>query len=124
MEKGGAGIPVGNTCEMPRPLPWRLIAIVTTATTILLSLLLLPACCCVRGPASPVTAPTSTMPPIGSEPIPTPTEAQAKAPTQTEMRNVDFHVDAATILKIHQLRGEMISKQADAPEPEAAKPLA
>lgn len=88
---------------------------VATATTILLSLLLLPACCCVRGPASPVTAPTSTMPPIGSEPIPTPTEAQAKATTQAEMRNVDFHVDAATILKIHQLRGEMIPKQAGTP---------
>src|ERR1700736_4161373 len=100
---------------MQRPVPWRAIAIVTTATTILLSLLLLPACCCVGGPATPVTAPKVTIPPIGSEPIPTPTEAQAKAPTQAEMRNVDFHIDETTILKIHQLRGEMIPKQAGTP---------
>jgi hypothetical protein len=97
------------------PPPWRAIAIVTTATTILLSLLLLPACCCVRGPTTPVTAPKAIIPPIGSEPIPTPTEAQAKAPTQAEMRNVDFHIDETTILKIHQLRGEMIPKQAGTP---------
>jgi hypothetical protein len=100
---------------MQRPLPWRTIAIITTATTILLSLLLLPACCCVRGPASPVTAPKSTIPTIGTEPIPTPTEAQAKAPTQAQMRNVDFHVDEETILKIHELRGEMIPKQPGTP---------
>src|SRR5260370_38851149 len=100
---------------MQRTLPWRAIAIVTTATTILLSLLLLPACCCVRGPATPVTAPKSTIPTIGTEPIPTPTEAQSKAPTQAEMRNVDFHVDETTILKIHQLRGEMIPKQPGTP---------
>src|SRR6266571_4741601 len=100
---------------MQRPLPWRAIAIVATATAILLSLLLLPACCCVRGPLTPVTAPRSNIPLIGTEPIPTPTEAQSRAPTQTEMRNVDFHVDEATILKIHQLRGEMISKQSGTP---------
>ncbi|MDQ6799393.1 MAG: hypothetical protein M3041_00985 [Acidobacteriota bacterium] len=100
---------------MPRPLPWRTIAIITTATTILLSLLLLPACCCVRGPVAPVTAPHSTIPLIGTEPIPTPTEAQSQAPTQAAMRNVDFHVDETTILKIHQLRGEMIPKQPGTP---------
>ena len=100
---------------MPRPLPWKPIAIATTASTVLLSLLLLPACCCVHGPVSPTTAPASHIPTIGTEPIPTPTEAQAKAPTQTEMRNVDFHLDETTILKIHYVRGEMISKQAGTP---------
>jgi len=100
---------------MPRPLPWKPIAIITTATTVLLSLLLLPACCCVRGPAGPTVAPPSHIPTIGTEPIPTPTEAQAKAPTQTEMRNVDFHVDEDTILKIHSVRGEMMAKQPGAP---------
>ena len=62
-----------------------------------------------------MTAQRSAIPLIATEPIPTPTEAQSNAPTQTEMRNVDFHVDEATILKIHQLRGEMISKQAGTP---------
>src|SRR5260370_38305548 len=59
--------------------------------------------------------PTSTIPLVGTKPMPTPTEAQAKAPTQTEMRNVDFHVDETTIMKIHQLRGEMIPKQPGTP---------
>jgi hypothetical protein len=100
---------------MPRPLPWKPIAIVAIALAILLSLLLLPACCCVRGPASPTTAPPQRIPPIGTEPIPTPAEAQAKAPTQTQMHNVDFHVDETTILNIHDVRGEMVSKRAGAP---------
>ncbi len=100
---------------MPRPLPWKPIAIVSTLTTILLSLFLLPACCCVRGPAGPTTAPPERLPPIGSEPIPTPKEAEAKAPTQTQMRNVDFHVDETTILNIHEMRGEMVAKKAGDP---------
>jgi hypothetical protein len=68
---------------------------------------------CAR-PCRRVTTPHSTIPTIGTEPIPTPTEA-AKVPTQTEMRNVDFHVDETTIMKIHQLRGEMVSKQPGTP---------
>jgi len=100
---------------MPRPLPWKPIAIVSVAIALLLSLLLLPACCCVRGPASATAAPAQHIPPIGTEPIPTPTEAQAKAPTQTQMHNVDFHVDETTILNIHELRGEMVSKQPGTP---------
>jgi len=100
---------------MPWPLPWKPIALVTTATTILLILILLPACCCVRGPAGPTTAPPQRIPPIGTEPIPTPTEAAAKAPTQTQMQNVDFHADETTVLNIHSLRGEMVSKQAGTP---------
>jgi hypothetical protein len=96
---------------MPRGVPWKVITIVAIATTLLLSLLLLPACCCVRGPAGPTTAPPERIPPIGTEPIPTPTEAQAKAPTQTQMRNVDFHLDETTMLNIHELRGEMVAKK-------------
>ncbi len=100
---------------MPRPLPWKVVAIVTTTTTILLSLLLLPACCCLRGPAGPTTVPQQRIPPIGTEPIPTPTEAQAKAPTQTQMRNVDFHADETTILNIHEMRAEAVAKRAGDP---------
>ena len=98
---------------MPRPLPWKPIALV--ATTVLLSLLLLPACCCVRGPAGPTTAPQQRIPPIGTQPIPNLSEAEAKEPTQAEMHNVDFHVDESTVLNIHTLRGEMVAKQPGAP---------
>src|SRR5437867_10853417 len=97
---------------MPRPLPWKPIALVTTATTILLILILLPACCCVRGPGGATTAPPQRIPPIGTEPIPTPTEAAAKAPTQTQMQNVDLHVDETTVLNNQLLLGEMVSNQA------------
>jgi hypothetical protein len=107
--------PVGSVVEMPRPLPWKVIAIVAGTVAILLLLLLLPACCCVRGPAGPTTAPPMRIPTIGTEPIPTPTEAQAKAPTQTQMHNVDFHVDETTILNIHDVRGEMVSKEPGTP---------
>jgi len=100
---------------MLRPLPWRAVAIVATIAAILLSLLLLPACCCVRGPVGPTTAPPEHVPPIGTEPIPTPAEAQAKALTQAMMRQVDFHVDATTVLKIHSLRGVMVPRTPGAP---------
>lgn len=93
---------------------WKPLAIVSTLTVILLSLLLLPACCCMRG-AKGVAAwepPVETpIPEIGTKPMPTPTEAEAKEPTQTLMRNVDFHIDATTILHIHSMRGEMVAKK-------------
>jgi hypothetical protein len=99
-----------------RRVPWKPLAIVTTTTTLLLSLLLLPACCCVKGPvAAPVAAQPGAIPEIGTKPMPTPTEAQAKAPTEAEMHNVDFHLDEITILDIHQLRGQMVSKEPGTP---------
>src|SRR3954464_2221365 len=99
-----------------RPLPWKPIAIVTSMTTILLSLLLLPACCCVRGPGTTAQLPpVMHIPPIGTEPIPTPKEAEAKAPTDGEMHNVDFHLDEFMFLRIHHLRGVLVSKQPGAP---------
>src|SRR5690242_14218816 len=100
---------------LPRPLPWKPIAIVTTITTILLSLLLLPACCCVRGPASKPLAPVIHIPPIGTEAIADFSEAQTKAPTETQMRNVEFHFDERGFLDIHELRGEMQSKEPGKP---------
>ena len=42
-------------------------------------------------------------------------EAEAKGPTQAQMQNVGFHLDDATILDIHRLRGEMVSKVAGTP---------
>jgi hypothetical protein len=100
---------------MPRPLPWRVIAIVAFAALILLSLLLLPACCCVRGPGTPSGAMVMHVPPIGAEAIADFSEARTKAPTQTQMRNVDFHVDEITMLNIHELRGEMQAKEVGQP---------
>jgi hypothetical protein len=101
---------------MSRSVPWKPIAIVTTTTSILLLLLLLPACCCVKGPLAPISGPPKIETPlIGTEPMPTPTEAAAKAPTQTEMRNVWFHIDQDSYLDIHSLRGEMVSKTPGAP---------
>jgi hypothetical protein len=98
---------------MTHPLPWKPIAIVTTITTVLLSLLLLPACCCVRGPSPTAGLPPVTrIPTIGTEPIPTPKEAEAKAPTEGEMHDVDFHLDEFMFLRIHNLRGQLIPKQA------------
>src|SRR5882757_1757752 len=97
-------------------VPWKPVAILTSITTVLLSLLLLPACCCVKGPLAPAIGPAkSEMPLIGSEQIPTPAEAAAKAPTQTFMRNVWFHIDQDAYLDIHTLRGEMLSNTPGAP---------
>lgn len=93
----------------------RSIAILVAMAAVLGFLFLLPACCCIRGhPASAAAAP-APLPLIGTKPMPTPTEAEAKAPVQTMMRNVDFHVDAATILKIHSLRGILVPKTPGAP---------
>jgi len=100
---------------MPRPLSTRTIAIIAIAAAILLSLLLLPACCCVRGPANPALAPVTHIPPIGSEAIADFSEAQTKAATQTQMRNVDFHFDETGFLDIHELRGEMQAKEVGRP---------
>ena len=101
---------------MRRQVPWKPIAILTTTTTLLLSLLLLPACCCVKGPMAPVSGPPQiVIPPIGTEPIPTPTEAASKAPTQALMRNVWFHIDQDAYLDIHFMRGELVSKTIGAP---------
>src|SRR4029079_9077711 len=57
----------------------------------------------------------SRIPEIGSQDIPTPTEAQSKAPTEAMMSNVDFHIDAVTVMHIHSLRGQFVSKAAGTP---------
>jgi hypothetical protein len=101
---------------MRRNVPWKPVAIVATTSSILLLLLLLPACCCVKGPLAPISGPPKIdIPPIGTEPIPTPTEAASKAPTQALMRNVWFHIDQDAYLDIHSMRGELVSKTAGEP---------
>ena len=101
---------------MSVPIPWKPVAIVSTLTTALLSLLLLPACCCMRTKsASTAVSPQTVQAQIGLGSIPTPTEAQSKAPTQIAMRNVWFHIDQQGYLDIHELRGELVSKELGAP---------
>ena len=103
---------------MQRAVPWKPLALVTTTIAILLLLLLLPACCCLRKgtPAMKLPEPPpSRIPEIGTTDIPTPTEAQSHAPTEAMMRNVDFHIDATTVLHIHTLRGQFVAKRAGAP---------
>jgi hypothetical protein len=98
------------------PVPWKPVAILTSITTALLSLLLLPAYCYRNGPLTLVSGPPKIdIMPMGTQPIPTPSEAAAKAPTQTLMRNVWFHIDRDAYLDIHSMRGEMVSKTPGAP---------
>jgi hypothetical protein len=95
---------------------WKATAIISICVAVLLSLLLLPACCCVKGPLSPVTpAPPPHIPEIGTADMPTPTEAEAKAPTEAEFNNVWFHIDETAYLDIHHLRGQMQAKKAGDP---------
>ncbi|HLJ73625.1 MAG TPA: hypothetical protein VKU62_03500, partial [Thermoanaerobaculia bacterium] len=69
-----------------------------------------------RGPASnPALIPITHIPPIGSEATADFSEANTKAPTQTQMRNVDFRVADDIALNIHELRGEMQAKEAGKP---------
>ena len=84
--------------------------------SLVLALLLLPACCCRGRAAAPATEPTKSVSPlIGTQQIPTPTEAQAKGPVDAEMHNVWFHIDETAYLDIRQLRGEMIANAPGAP---------
>src|SRR3954467_8837695 len=72
--------------RVARQVPWKPIAILTSISTVLLSLLLLPACCCVKGPLAPIAGPPKIETPlIGTQQIPTPSEAASKAPTQALM---------------------------------------
>ncbi|MGH9421701.1 MAG: hypothetical protein ACRD3J_17115, partial [Thermoanaerobaculia bacterium] len=95
-------------------MPWKPIAIVGILSTILLALLL--ARSCVKGPAGLVSGPPKIdIPRIGAGPIPAPSEAAAKEPTQVRMRHVWFHIDQDAYLDIHSLSGEMVSKKAGTP---------
>jgi hypothetical protein len=102
---------------LSRPLPWRAIALVSSTIAVLFGLLLLPACCCVRGTTAPSTSspPESHIPPIGTVPLPDFSEAHVKAPTQAYFRNVWFYMDETMFLDIHEMRGEMQSKEPGLP---------
>ena len=98
---------------MRRPVPWRLIAILTTATSVLLSLLVLRACFAQPQPASGPSEPA--VPAEAMAALPAPTYAAARAPTKVFMRNVWFRIDHDAYLDIHSMRGELGSKKAGTP---------
>ncbi|HEY2323815.1 MAG TPA: hypothetical protein VGJ82_13240 [Thermoanaerobaculia bacterium] len=102
---------------LSRSLPWRAIALVSSTVAVLFALLLLPACCCVRKTTAPSTtaSPEMHIPPIASVPLPDFSEAHVKAPTQAYFRNVWFFLDETMFIDIHELRGEMQSKEAGLP---------
>ncbi len=83
---------------------------------LVLTLFSLFACCCPGNrPRPSVTGTQSEVPPIGTENLPAPTEAVPAKETETEMRNVNFHIDATSGLHIHELRGQMFDKQSGKP---------
>jgi hypothetical protein len=72
------------------------------------------ACCC-PGSRPNVAPATSTPPPIGTANLAIPVEAVPAAETDTQMRNVGFHVDRTVVLHIHDLRGQMLDKERGKP---------
>lgn len=94
---------------------WRTAAIVLATLLVIACLLLLPACCCVRAPRSSSSAPAMTIPPIATAPLVIPPAAGQSGPTEGFMRNVDFHVDETTALRIHELRGQLFDKERGKP---------
>ena len=96
-------------------MKWKPLAIISTLLLSLVLLLLLPACCGTRAPYAAVAPPPVRIPTIGTEPMPTPSLARAKAPTDGQMENVWFHFDDQLYLDIHWLRGQLVANQAGDP---------
>jgi hypothetical protein len=96
---------------MLRKVPWKGIAILSTTIAVVALTLV----CFRRNIPATTDALVMHIPRIGTEPIPTPSEAVARAPTQVEMRNVDFHFDETAFLRIHRMRGTLQSKQSGTP---------
>lgn len=82
----------------------------------IVSLFSLFACCCpgARVRASPENA-GGSIPPIGTANLAVPTEAIPARETETEMHNVNFHIDRTAVLHIHNLRGQMFDKEKGKP---------
>ena len=72
--------------------------------------------CCSRRSASSIK-PSSlpVTPPIGLVQLTPPLGTISATTTQTEMRNVEFRLDRAIVLHIHEIRGEMFDKSRKAP---------
>jgi hypothetical protein len=85
------------------------------AGILLLPILGTVSCCSRRSASSIKPAPPPVTPPIGLMQFTPPKEAMNAATTQTEMRNVEFRLDRAIVLHIHEIRGEMFDKSRNAP---------
>ncbi len=75
------------------------------------------ACCCPSNAVrvTPAAAANDPIPAIGTENPPIPLEAVPARETETEMRNVNFHIDRTAVLHIHDLRGQMYDKEKGKP---------
>lgn len=75
------------------------------------------ACCCPgsRPNVAPLGSATESQPPIGTANLAVPVEAVPARETETEMRNVGFHIDRTVVLDIHGLRGQMFDKEKGKP---------
>lgn len=91
----------------------RVIPVAIAILLCIIALLTLFACCCPG--ARPRAAPQTSVPPIGTANLAVPAEAVPARETETQMRNVNFHVDRTVILHIHDLRGQMFDKDAGRP---------
>ncbi|HEX9163682.1 MAG TPA: hypothetical protein VF980_18385 [Thermoanaerobaculia bacterium] len=74
------------------------------------------ACCCPGArPRATSSVPENASPPIGTANLAVPTEAVPARHTETQMRNVKFHIDRTAALHIHDLRGQMFDKEEGKP---------
>jgi hypothetical protein len=83
---------------------------------LIVCLFVLFACCCPgqRPTVTPAIANTP-IPAIGTANLPVPPEAVPARETDTQMRNVNFHVDRTILMHIHDLRGQMFDKEKGRP---------
>jgi hypothetical protein len=83
---------------------------------LVITLFALFACCCPGNrPRAAPPGPLTTIPPIGTANLAVPTEAVPARETETQMRNVLFHIDRTAAMHIHDLRGQMFDKEAGKP---------
>jgi hypothetical protein len=82
---------------------------------LIVTLFTLFACCCPGNRPGTVAIAPTPVPLIGQAEMPVPIEAVPAPATDAEMRNVDFRVDPNLVLHIHDLRGQMLDKEAGKP---------
>jgi hypothetical protein len=100
---------------MPQRLGTSLALTLGIAGILLIPILGTVSCCSRRSASTIKPAPAPVTPPIGLIQFSPPMEALNATSTQTEMRNVEFRLDRAVVLHIHELRGEMFDKSRNAP---------
>lgn len=85
---------------------------VAVAVLLVVTFFALFACCC---PARRVSVAPAPAPPAPVAQVPIPLDVVPAKETDTEMRNVRFHIDATSVLRIAELRGQMFDKESGKP---------